>query len=264
MKRLLFFILALQICFAAGVSAKWNRGKVTLMTYNIKAGAGLDDVRDYARSAQIVAQAMPDICALQEVDSVTRRSGGIDGAMLMAERLGMHAEFARAIRHDGGAYGVALLSKEKPLRVERIPLPGREEARVALVAEFSKYVVVTTHLSLNKQDQTASVEILTRKAAEFAGTKPVFVLGDMNHKPNSQQFNEMAAAFTLLTDPSEPTFPSDKPRECIDYVWGSGRGEVEYTASPIEFSGDLTVSDHRPLAVEVRFSKQVPKSKKRK
>ena len=47
------------------------------------------------------------------------------------------------------------MSRDEPLAVRRIPLPGREESRVLFVAEFPDYVVCVTHLSLTPEDQRA-------------------------------------------------------------------------------------------------------------
>lgn len=69
-----------------------------------------------------------DYIMVQEVDSVCLRSGKINEAQVMADALGMHGTLARAIDFEGGKYGVALLSREKPLNVDRYPLPNNSEA----------------------------------------------------------------------------------------------------------------------------------------
>ena len=51
----------------------WNE---QLMTYNVKNGAGMDGVTDYARTASVIIQEKPDVVAIQELDSVTGRSKG--------------------------------------------------------------------------------------------------------------------------------------------------------------------------------------------
>lgn len=252
-------LAALLVCLSLDGNAKPNRGSVKLVTYNIKASSGLDDVRDYRRAAYLIKQVDADVYALQEVDSMTRRSGGVDGVQVIAERLEMHGEFAKAIDFEGGGYGVGLLSKRKPLRTEHVPLRGREELRVALIAEFDKYVVIATHLSLNVQDQLSSIETLGRKVREYGSFKPVFVLGDLNFTPDSQVFKEMSAMFALLSDCATPTFPSDKPIECLDYIWVSNLTKSNYEIEQLDFFGDMSVSDHRPVGIAVEFSTKVPR-----
>ena len=116
--------------------------------------------------------------ALQEVDSVTGRMNGRFIPEELGRMTGMHARFCRAIDYDGGGYGIGLLSRAEPLSVRRIPLPGREEARVLLMAEFPGYVVCVTHLSLTPEDQRASLPII-RQATDTC-RKPVLLAGDFN------------------------------------------------------------------------------------
>ena len=52
----------------------------------------------------------------------------------------MHACFAPAIEFEGGKDGIGLLTKQVPLRLQTIPLPGREEARTLILAEFEDYI----------------------------------------------------------------------------------------------------------------------------
>lgn len=128
---------------------------IVLMSYNIRNGIGADNVRDLTRTADVIRRTAPDFVALQEVDSATRRSEGRFVAAELGRLTGMHARFGRAIDFEGGGYGVALLSREEPLALRRIPLPGREEARVLLMAEFPECWLCVTHLSLTDEDQRA-------------------------------------------------------------------------------------------------------------
>lgn len=125
------------------------------MSYNIRNGRGMDDVADFRRTADVIIKACPDIVAVQEIDSVTGRSGGKDVLREIAGLTLMHHTYAPAIDYDGGKYGIGMLSKEKPLGYKRLPLPGREEARALLIVEFEKYIYCCTHLSLTEEDPDA-------------------------------------------------------------------------------------------------------------
>ena len=48
------------------------------MSYNIRNGRGMDDVADFRRTAAVINKVCPDVVAVQEIDSVTGRSGGKD------------------------------------------------------------------------------------------------------------------------------------------------------------------------------------------
>src|SRR5690349_13972273 len=54
--------------------------RIRVMTYNIQHGAGMDKQIDLARTAKVITDARPDLVALQEVDSKTKRSNGVDEA----------------------------------------------------------------------------------------------------------------------------------------------------------------------------------------
>lgn len=57
------------------------------------------------------------------------------------------ATFGYSILHDEGKYANGLLTREKPINIRKIALPGANEARTAQIVELEKYVVVNTHLS---------------------------------------------------------------------------------------------------------------------
>ena len=55
-----------------------ERNTLRIMSYNIRNGRGMDEVTDLGRIAEAIRKVAPDVVAVQEVDSVTGRSGGID------------------------------------------------------------------------------------------------------------------------------------------------------------------------------------------
>ena len=105
-----------------------------VLTYNIHHGEGLDGRLDLARTAAIVSGADPDLVALQEVDRGTRRTGGQDQVAELERLTGMHAVFGKAMDYQGGAYGVAVLSRSPIRRISNRRLPGSpdREPRTAL------------------------------------------------------------------------------------------------------------------------------------
>ena len=159
---------------------------------------------------------------------------------------GMHARFCRAIDYDGGAYGVGLLSRDEPLAVRRIPLPGREESRVLFVAEFPAYVVCVTHLSLTPEDQRASLPII--RTVTDTCRKPVLLAGDFNTGNAAAVLAGLGGGFRILSDTTRMTFPSDNPAVRIDYILGRG---LPTSATVAESAVDhtATASDHCPLWV---------------
>lgn len=225
--------------------------RMKLMTYNIHHGEGTD--RKYApeRIARMILAEAPEVVALQEVDSATQRIKGHYVAGDIAQHTGMHATYAGAIPFQGGKYGIALLSKTAPKAVTRIPLPGREEKRMLLVADFGPYVVCCTHLSLTEEDRMNSIPTL-RKVLKKYRHKKVFVMGDFNDLPNSAFMNELGKHFQVLSSTITPTFPNDVPTEVIDFVI-TRRGTNQPRATGMHITVGSVASDHCPLSVDVEY-----------
>lgn len=252
MKHILFTAL-LFLCLATmnQTQARRNR-KLNLTTYNIHHGLGMDDSLDYKRIADLFREAKSDVVAVQEVDSVTQRIQGRYSLGEIAKESKMHALFAPAISFQGGKYGVGILSRRKPISWHYIPLPGREEARVLLVAEFKNYVVACTHLSLTERDLLESISLIVIEARKWQ--KPFLLMGDLNAEPDSEFYRVMSRHFTFLNRPDEPTFPSQRPNICIDHiaVFNANADRVELLDTQV---GRSIASDHCPLHARVRIAR---------
>lgn len=229
-----------------------ENGNATLkiMSYNIRNGLGMDNTTDYARIGRLIREAEPEVAAIQEVDSVTERSRGVFVLEEIARHAGMVANYAPAIDYGGGKYGIGILSREEPLAVRRIALPGREEPRALLIAEFDKYVFACTHLSLTDSDRVASAEIIIRDSQTY--DKPFFIAGDFNDYPDSEAIMRLSEHFVALSNP-QPTWPSDNPSEIIDYIMVSRPHVARLTTTDTKVLPEALASDHRPITVTVEL-----------
>lgn len=231
-----------------------NRKAHRIMSYNIRICRGIDETIDYDRTAKVIGQVAPEIVALQELDSMTRRSYNRVTGQELAQRLDMHFTFAPSINHDGGKYGVGLLSKEKPLKTIREPLPGKAEARTFLLAEFKNYYILVTHLALEQESERAeSAEIILSAIGDISD-KPVFVCGDFNATPKSLPVEIMKSKCSVLSDTSTFTIPSDAPSQTIDYIFGLNNG-YKYKVTQKRVLEGITASDHLPLFSDIIISK---------
>lgn len=223
-----------------------------LMTYNVRNANGMDGICNYQRVANVINNARPDIVAIQELDSMTARSNRTDVLKELAERTQLHPCFAPAIDYDGGKYGIGILSKETPLRVQTFALPGREEARTLLVAEFPEYVFACTHLSLTEEDRMKSLEILKSVAANTR--KPFFLAGDFNSDADSGFIKDLKSTFQILSNPKQPTYPASEPKETLDYLIALKQETPTFVVNSARVIDEPLASDHRPLLVEVRMA----------
>lgn len=225
------------------------------MTYNVRHCAGMDLVVDYDRTAEVIRQVQPDVVALQELDSMTGRSGRCYQLGELARRTGYEAVFGPAIDYDGGKYGVGILVNETPLSTKCIPLPG-EEPRVLLVVELKDYVMACTHLDLEEEARLASVPLIVEEAQRWQ--KPFVLAGDWNDGPDSPLLQELMQHFILLST-CGVSYPADDPKECLDYIAvykdrpanGLESVVIEEPEKVLETSviNEPEASDHRPVVV---------------
>jgi endonuclease/exonuclease/phosphatase family metal-dependent hydrolase len=239
-----------------------SRAEMKIMCYNVMHCEGMDGRLDIERTAQRIKAEDPDFACLQEIDWRTARVGGVDEPGELARLTGMHATFAKAIFYKGGQYGVMMLSREKPVGVEEIPLPGAEP-RVLLICEFKDCVIATSHLSVAaKKDREASVPIIRNAFAKYS--KPVFFTGDWNARPNSEvlkEFRKFLNVFSVQTDNTfhgqssqGPQTPEDAQTPfCIDYIAVDVNHADMFEVVDTHVVEDRLTSDHAPVVATVSF-----------
>ena len=249
MKKLIFdaFLLIFLTIAAFLLLLSIKPVQIQIMTYNVRHCAGMDLVVDYDRTANVISKTQPDVVAIQELDSMTGRSGRKYQLEELAKRTNYYPIFGKAIDYDGGGYGVGVLTKEHPLSTKRIPLPG-EEPRVLLVVELKDYVIACTHLDLEEDTRLASIPLIIEEANYWQ--KPFIIAGDLNDNPDSQVLKKLKKYFTINSG-NEYTFPADKPNDCIDYVATFNNCQVKTIESVVV--DEPEVSDHRPLLVKLQL-----------
>ncbi|MFE4381716.1 endonuclease/exonuclease/phosphatase family protein [Streptomyces cyaneofuscatus] len=236
-------------------------------TYNIHAGAGVDNVFDLDRQVSELRTLKADVIGLQEADRHWGpRSEWRDLAGELAERLGMYVYFAPIYSLDpaepGGPpaeFGVAVLSRYRIVSAENheitrlstqdphpspAPAPGFGEAVVRVKGR--PVHVYVTHLDYRPDPavRVAQVADTRRIMAEDRG--PKILLGDFNAEPGAP---ELAPLWEGLTDadPGAPTFPAQDPVKRIDYVAVSkGAAQVRRAWVP-----ESVASDHRAVVADL-------------
>lgn len=237
--------IAVCICLLFSFQINAQSSRLRILSYNIRNAKGMDNTVNYDRVAAVIKTANPSVVALQEIDSATQRSAGKFVLQELGSRTGMKYIFNAAIDYNGGKYGVGILFTEEPLSVKRVPLPGREENRTLLIAEFKDYFFCCTHFSLTPADQVLSAGIINEQIAGF--TKPVYLAGDFNALPESEAIGILRSRWTLLSGTGF-SFPADKPGRCIDYIFSLKSNAKLLHA---EVVNEPMASDHRPVLVEL-------------
>lgn len=243
---------ALLVLTLAAPAAEDVSPSLRVLNWNIRRCQGLDGKSDIERTAKVILEQKPDIVMLQEVDNRCRRSGSVPQAEALGRLTGMHHAFGKAMDHDGGGYGLALLSRTPLEDVKILPLPGEGEPRIVFMATtttpLGKATVATLHLD-HQQDARRLAQAQVAAEALLKSPHPVILAGDFNDRPGSPPLDVFSRAPWSLIAKSEPsgTFPADKPRAEIDFIVIRGFREK----APVRVIGEKEASDHRPLFVEL-------------
>lgn len=252
--------LLLLLCFAAAAVHSSAPVSVRVLTYNIHHGEGTDGQFDLARVAALISAASPDLVALQEVDQRTARAGGVDQLAELTRLTGMHGHFGKAMDFQGGAYGVAVLTRQPIVRAENRALPDRvdREPRTGLTVDVRVQPdgplvhFTSTHLDQGReQEHRLEQATFLNDTLAAGGTIPAILAGDMNSRPDTQVMQLLAgrwlAAFPLL-----PPVAPDRPRGLVDHVLA--RPADDWRALETSVIDDRLASDHRPLLAVLEWT----------
>ncbi|WP_255478794.1 endonuclease/exonuclease/phosphatase family protein [Rufibacter sp. XAAS-G3-1] len=213
--------------------------------------------------ANVIKKENPDVVALQEVDVNTNRSGKVHEAQVLAEKTGMKAYyFGKAIDHDGGDYGVAILSKYDLLETHTYPLPDdrstKPEPRVLATARMRtpggfEFMFAVTHLEVRREEnrlmQMAEISRIVN-----ATSLPVIIAGDFNAKPDSETIKRLDTLFQRTCDPCEPTIPVINPNRTIDYI--AFRPTDRFKVLEHKVIQETYASDHLPIFAVLQIQPQ--------
>jgi endonuclease/exonuclease/phosphatase family metal-dependent hydrolase len=238
-----------------------------VLLYNMRYGAGTgptfhlpfpgagylrDTQANASRIAEFVAAEAPDVVALCEVDSGSRRSGGTHQAQLIAERLGHGWHFACKYRAGSWlsraplfrAQGNAVLTRDGVSRYHDL---GHGVKRLAIEVELPDAQLFVVHLALGASARQRQLESLTTLVR--AAHKPVIVAGDLNTFSGAQELARFRSATGLRSaDPhARHSFPSHAPRLQLDWILHGDGLSVERFAMP-----RVGWSDHLPLVADFR------------
>ena len=187
-------------------------------TYNIANGRNV--THNLVLIARDVKDMQLDIVGLQEVDQFVNRSGKQDTMKILSEESGLeYYAFFKAIDHDGGEYGIGVLSRYPIVSSETTRLySGSEEQRVlghAVIdicgTEINFFV---THMSYESQ---ALWDRQLEEIAPILNAHDDFILaGDFNTENFTPILNCVDGAEILNSKGREhPTFEDGT---CIDNI----------------------------------------------
>lgn len=267
MIRISFSSLAILLLAACSptknATPQTDRSPINVMTYNIHHANPPTREKGYIdlnTIAQTIRKSGAHLVALQELDSVTIRSGKSFQLKVLAEMLGMHYYFGRAIPHQGGAYGVGILSKFPITETRTIMLPHVEDfngekrvlALVKITLPGNKEVYFgSTHFDVSMEQNRVL------QAAEVVGVAkvldaPVIVGGDFNSTDDKAPMAELLGYFKDASTLKDPTIPVLKPTRRIDYILYSTHGKFKVLKEEV-MTSDNYGSDHLAFWVRMQY-----------
>jgi len=232
-----------------------------VLSYNIHHGADVNGKLDLNQIASVIRASKPDLVALQEVDSMTKRTGKVDQLKELAALTGMYYFHGKSMDYDGGGYGVGILSKRPFNRsfVTRLPNFPKSEPRVAATIEIplkkNKSILFTSiHLDYvaDGTERLAQAQKLNEVFAVMS--TPSIFAGDFNAPPEEACMKEVIFQDYQETDPTGKTltFPSGEPNTKIDYVLVSKAHRWKLKRYTV--IDERIASDHRPVLSIVQLN----------
>ncbi len=218
----------------------------------------LEQKVDYEIMARAIEECEADIVGLNEMfdDGMGAAFGAQTEKLSALTGLENHF-FAKAISDGWGPYGNGLLSRYKIESAERIIIPdpnpreypgGYYETRCILKARLEGGItVLVTHFGLNPDEHRNAV----KSVLEHITDEKCILMGDFNIEPDNElllPIRERMVDTGAHFSPDKKSWPSDKPKVKIDYIFISH--DIELVSADIP---ELVASDHRPHIAEIKL-----------
>ena len=270
MRKLLTALVGLLMVVPTVAAAQPDAGRpgrpLTVMTYNIHHGAGIDGVLDLERIAKLIEQSKADVIGLQEVDRHWDvRSNWVDQPAWFAQRLKMHYAYAANLDlppvnpgEPRRQYGTAILSKYpiQSFKNTLLPLYPTGEQRGLAVANLTvrgaKLRFANTHLTSNNNAERLEQ---AQKVVELLGDSktPTVLVGDLNATPEAPEIKTLTAVladtWTEVGDGPGYTIEAGNPTKRIDFQLHSAGLRPVRAAVPV-----TPASDHLPVVASFVLS----------
>ena len=240
---------------------------IRVVSYNIKHGRGNDNVVDLERTAAVIRAQRPDIVGLQEVDDRAERSGRVPQAAQLGTSLGLHYAFGRFMDFQGGAYGMAILTRFPIEATQEVRLPEGNEPRIALAVRVTlpaggpglrqgsgrqALTIVNVHFDWVRDDTFRYAQAAALTKYLDALKTPYILLGDFNDVPGSRTLNlfRERAGEAAKPEGNRFTFSSTEPSREIDYIFYAPA--AAWRAREVFVVDEKVASDHRPVVAMIQ------------
>lgn len=260
LKTTIFLLLSAVTIFAKEEPLKnkvieGEKPQLKVMTYNIAAGANNFKV-DLKKTAETIKKINPDIIGIQEVDKLTGRSGKIDQGKILAELTGYNIVYGKAIDHDGGEYGIAVLTKHQIKESHQISLPSIDEQRIALITTIdvpnfpAPITYINTHLDWheNPTERMNQIYAIDEHQLDIRGIK--ILGGDFNDTKESNVIKQLGRYWesVIPENMDNRTWPAVNPEVGIDNIFTN-------KAQKWNVKTYIPNSDNSPVVDQIEWNK---------
>ncbi|HSS22379.1 MAG TPA: endonuclease/exonuclease/phosphatase family protein [Pyrinomonadaceae bacterium] len=249
---------SLGVSKVASFASRPAKKTLRVMTYNIHVGVGMDKKLDLQRIADVINGQHPDLVGLQEVDRGVKRTEGKDEIVELARMTSMNYAFAHNLDFQGGAYGVAVLSRFPIENIDQRKFENLREAerrgmiRVEVKSGGQVINFVTTHLDYQFDDGRVFETTQLLKFLE-AVKGPLIVVGDFNDEPSGGAYKLMTTKFLDSWSAAKDaglSYPADRPAKRIDYIFTR---QTDHIKTKKAWSLTTLASDHLPVVADVEI-----------
>ena len=227
-----------------------------IMSFNTQHCLNFSEQRiDFDIMARAIVECGADVVGLNEMRDGSNPPEFDAQCRILAEKSGLsNYYFAKALGFKVGDYGNGLLSRAKIVSAETVDVPdpdprgydGYYEHRVLLKAKLDNgLTVLVIHFGLNPDEAENAV----RTVVDNLESEKCVLMGDFNVSPDNKVLDPIRERMRDTADAfASPllSFPSDNPREKIDYIFVSRDIEVVSADIPA-----IVASDHRPHTAKI-------------
>lgn len=229
---------------------------LVIVSYNIKAGRGMDGQLNLRRTADVINRLNPDIVFLQEVDSMTHRTEDVDQMMKLGEWTNMKPVFRAHRPYNGGAYGNGILTNI-PIKKQQIhQLPMTAKPLTALSVQLrnkdweSPIWITGIHLYMTSEQRMAQAKKLNKIHQD--DKVPVIIGGDFNSTADSKVMRYLSEQWQIPAKKgNSDTYPADDPVKEIDYIIFKPSKYFKVLESYVAEAP--LASDHRPYVLKLKL-----------
>lgn len=235
-----------------------------IMTYNIQ--HGIDYTADHwvcnlDLSLDIVKKFNPEICAFNEIFGDGDGGEFFNQPKYIADNTNYECIFSQAADFGKNRrYGNALATKFPIKNVENFNIPQSDDPndpaykeprailKTILDCDGKELCVIVTHIGLAEKEKKQAIEKLTELIDNEK--RPLILMGDFNMTPDNPLltpiFERMYDTAKLFTKELF-SFPSDNPRQKIDYILTRN---LKVSTADIP---QIMAADHCPYVAEIEF-----------